>query len=729
MLSVASAQKLTVESMTVAGNDISARQYRVNDLNGQPCALVKVQLATRGAKFAGSVIGTPEFKNGVYWVYMPAGVKELEVQHDNFVPCHVTFGDYGIQPLQSLTTYVLTLLMPQGGTAEPVKLQKLTINYSPANAMVLIDSQPYQGNGRLELELPIGSHDYQIVAMGYIANSGSVNLTSSVPRTITETLTKAEPVQQSTVQQSTVQQSDNVQSAAATQSTSSTLSAVPSSASVSGAAVETFTVNGVSFNMVRVDGGTFTMGATSEQGRDAKDSEKVHIKLASGNIMTWSTYHDRKIKERLRALLVSGILIALKNERFKAEYKNYKTTSELVTNLFNSIKTQLEDSDVPDANKKSLVKGYEFITTNNSINNPSAEGKIYLTDLISTCDERINGFDVTHRYIDTISQFYIEFLRYANNDKGLGIVLTPPHITELFCELAEVDKNSVVLDNCAGTGGFLVSAMKRMLEDANGDISKERDIKKRQLVGIEYDEEIYTLLISNMIVHRDGRTNITHGDCFAVDTDAIRQKFHPTVGLLNPPYKNKGKGTEELEFVLNNLSMLEKGGRCVAIMPMSCVNDVTGKSYVLKKEILQEHTLEAVLSLPEDLFHNSKVNTVTCAVVLTAHIPYSDRKKTWFGYCRDDGFVKRKNKGRVDANHVWDEVKDKWVTAFINREVIPEFSVMRHVSADDEWCAEAYLETAYDRMTEADYLETVKNFYLFSMNNNADTDDNEEEED
>ena len=268
------AQELTVKSMTVAGNDISASQYRVNDLNGQPCALVKVQLATRGAKFAGSVIGTPEFKNGVYWVYMPAGVKELEVQHDNFVPCHVTFGDYGIQPLQSLTTYVLTLLMPQGGTAEPVKLQKLTINYSPANAMVLIDSQPYQGNGRLELELPIGNHDYQVVAMGYIANSGSVNLTSSAPRTITETLTKAEPVQQSTVQQSTVQQSDNVQSAAATQSTSSTLSAVPSSASVSGAAVETFTVNGVSFNMVRVDGGTFTMGATSEQGSDAFDDEK-----------------------------------------------------------------------------------------------------------------------------------------------------------------------------------------------------------------------------------------------------------------------------------------------------------------------------------------------------------------------------------------------------------------------------------------------------------------------
>ena len=181
--------------------------------------------------------------------------------------------------------------------------------------------------------------------------------------------------------------------------------------------------------------------------------------------------HDKKIKERLRALLISGILIALKNERFKAEYKNYETTEQLVNNMYAAICAELRRSDVPNRNKESLVKGYEFITTNPSINNSSAEGKRYLTDLISNCDSRINGFNVTHKYIDTLSQFYVEFLRYANNDKGLGIVLTPPHITELFCELAQIDKDSVVFDNCAGTGGFLVSAMKRMLENAGGDIA------------------------------------------------------------------------------------------------------------------------------------------------------------------------------------------------------------------------------------------------------------------
>lgn len=435
---------------------------------------------------------------------------------------------------------------------------------------------------------------------------------------------------------------------------------------------------------------------------------------------------EHKIKESKRALLISGVLMGLRNDAFKANYKNYKSTEDLVNNLYAAICSILDDSDVPESNKKALKKGYEFITTNSSINNK--DGKEFLTTLIDEADKRINGFMVTHKYIDTVSQFYVEFLRYANNDKGLGIVLTPPHITQLFVELAGVNKDSVVLDNCAGTGGFLVSAMKAMLEDAHGDIAKETAIKRNQLLGIEYDEEIYTLLISNMIIHRDGRTNITLGSCFDQDAEKIKAHHHPTVGLLNPPYKNKGKGTEELEFVLNNLSMLERGGKCVAIMPISCVNDVKGFSCVLKQKILESHTLEAVLSLPEELFVNSKVNTVTCAVVITAGIPHPKGKKTWFGYCRNDGFVKKKNAGRVDANHVWEDIKRYWVESFMNREVISEFSVMKEVTANMEWCAEAYLEADYSKLTVEDFEETVKNHVLFQLKCNEVSDKEEEGE-
>ncbi|GAB1458203.1 hypothetical protein MASR2M48_35110 [Spirochaetota bacterium] len=82
-----------------------------------------------------------------------------------------------------------------------------------------------------------------------------------------------------------------------------------------------------------------------------------------------------------------------------------------------------------------------------------------MENLIQSIDEKINRFIRTYKYYDTLGQFYIEFLRYANNDKGLGIVLTPLHITELFVDLAGVSSTSIVYDNCCGTSGFLISSM------------------------------------------------------------------------------------------------------------------------------------------------------------------------------------------------------------------------------------------------------------------------------
>lgn len=119
--------------------------------------------------------------------------------------------------------------------------------------------------------------------------------------------------------------------------------------------------------------------------------------------------------------------------------------------------------------------------------------------------------------------------------------------------------------------------------------------------------------------------------------------------------------------------------------------------------------------MPEELFHNSKVNTVTCAVIITAKKPHPKGKKTWFAYCRDDGFVKLKNKGRIDANHVWEDIKESWVNAYRNREVIDGFSVMREVNEKEEWCAEAYLETDYSQFTLQDYESTVKKYLMFHL--------------
>ena len=98
----------------------------------------------------------------------------------------------------------------------------------------------------------------------------------------------------------------------------------------------------------------------------------------------------------------------------------------------------------------------------------------------------------------------------------MGIVLTPPHIAELFNDLAETNKNSVVLDNCCGTGSFLVSAMRYMIKKSDGNKAKEKNIKEKQIVGIEKEQDMFVLSTCNMKIHDDGKSNIYYSSCFDV---------------------------------------------------------------------------------------------------------------------------------------------------------------------------------------------------------------------
>ena len=175
------AQELTVKSMSASSMDLSASQYERKDLAGQACGLVKVQLADEGAKFEGNVIGDTNYKMGEYWVYLSEGSYMLSVKHPNFFPLQINFRDYGISRIESKVTYTLILDME-------VNYQKLIINYTPKDAMVLLDSKPYHMDGHLELMLPVGSHDYVIAKEGYTTVEGVVRLNKGYPRTIMESL-------------------------------------------------------------------------------------------------------------------------------------------------------------------------------------------------------------------------------------------------------------------------------------------------------------------------------------------------------------------------------------------------------------------------------------------------------------------------------------------------------------------------------------------------------------
>ena len=171
--------------------------------------------------------------------------------------------------------------------------------------------------------------------------------------------------------------------------------------------------------------------------------------------------HSHKILESQRSLLISGILIALENKGFRKAFKEYDKPEALAEYLVNTVSNELKESNILGKKLDDLNIQYSLIKTDTSL----ASKSHVLRDLIISIDKNINNFIKSHEYYDVLGQLYIEFLRYANSEKGLGIVLTPLHITELFCDLAGINKDSIVYDNCAGTGGFLISAMRKMVKD------------------------------------------------------------------------------------------------------------------------------------------------------------------------------------------------------------------------------------------------------------------------
>jgi hypothetical protein len=187
--------------------------------------------------------------------------------------------------------------------------------------------------------------------------------------------------------------------------------------------------------------------------------------------------------------------------------------------------------------------------------------------------------------------------------------------------------------------------------------------------------------------------------------------------LIKEPIISKKNDTDEFEFILNNLECLVDGGTCIAIVPMQSALATSGKVFEFKKQLLSKHTLEAVLSMPDELFFNSKVGVVSCIMIFTAHKPHDKNVETYFGYYKNDGFEKRKNIGRTDVHGKWEDIKTKWVNYYKRRKEEPGFSIKKFVNAEMEWCAESYLETDYSTILEEDFEDTILNYVTFLVKN------------
>lgn len=429
-----------------------------------------------------------------------------------------------------------------------------------------------------------------------------------------------------------------------------------------------------------------------------------------------------------------------------------------------------------------------------------------------------NVIEVLEKYsgIDVMGEFYTTFLRFTKgNAKEKGIVLTPKHITDLFCDIAEyyydgkLDENVKIIDTCCGTGAFLISALNRIktniqYEYQSDEVKAQRYEKARRdsLIGVERDASMYALAYANMRFHGDGKSNLFNCSSLLIDSYApvdesgktfveagkvslseALKSFGPIdIGMINPPYsmdkkdnsstqeypivkkineiidKNKKlnkkikelkkktdgkdyadeiqnceqevreneselskleneftssgmrevaiqKGQDELDFIASMLHYLKVGGIGIAIVPMSCAGNSGSK---LRAELMKYHTLLACMTMPNQLFFDSHVGTVTCIMVFKAHIPHDSTKSVFFGRWIDDGFKVVPHNGRLDTGK-WKEIKQEWLNQMDGMADKDETKwLRRRITRLDEALPEAYIKTDYSKLTDKDFEKTLK---------------------
>lgn len=427
-----------------------------------------------------------------------------------------------------------------------------------------------------------------------------------------------------------------------------------------------------------------------------------------------------KMTEKLKPLFIAGVLIALQDEDFSNDYDKITSFNTLLESGLSAIERVLSDGEISNNKIKEIKNKFAEIGSVIKLRSTPLSDDNSLRWYINQLEMKIKPMmDYVGNTIDALGIFYHEFISYSSGDgNSLGIVLTPQHLTEFMADLINIDKESRVVDICCGSGAFLVTAMGKMFKEAATPEDIEY-IRKNNLYGIEQDSDIHTLALANMIMRKDGKSHILHGDCF--DKNTIK-KFknlkdtdgNPIVlnkGLLNPPYSQKDH--VELEFLEQELELITQGGEVAVVCPVSCA--IGAKFKEVRERLLEKHTLKAVFSMPDDIFYGQGAGTCVCVMVWEAKKKHDSKTSTFFGYYKDDGFIKRKKLGRVDAYERWEAIKAEWLRLYREREVVDGLTAKACVTHKNEWLCEAYMNTDYEKLSDVDFISTRNDYWAYLL--------------
>lgn len=435
--------------------------------------------------------------------------------------------------------------------------------------------------------------------------------------------------------------------------------------------------------------------------------------------------HKHGISEKIRSQLVGTCLLALKSD---VKYEGL-STKQIIGGI-EEIISNLLDKDLKRAEKLAILK--TKVLENQDVSNLKKEE---LQEILRHIKDNIMPFvnDKNKLGQDILNLFFTTFNKYVGKaDKNQAF--TPDHIVHFMCQVVGINRYSKVLDPCCGSGAFLVRAMTDAMDDCATN-KQAAKVKKENIYGIEYDETAFGLATTNMLIHGDGNSNVRQGSCFAMKSFIEQARIN--VVLMNPPYnaqrkhclpsyvqnwsKEKTQDPSQGFHFVHYIASSVKTGKLAVLLPMQCAIGASKELKKYKELMLEEHTLDAVFSLPPDIFHPGATASACCMVFTLGQRHSKSPQESFFGYFKDDGFVKRKNLGRVERTKpsstegVWADIESNWLDLYRKRKAKHALSVTKKITADDEWLAEAYIETDYSTLTKKDFEKAVREYASFNI--------------
>ena len=421
-----------------------------------------------------------------------------------------------------------------------------------------------------------------------------------------------------------------------------------------------------------------------------------------------------------KPLIVSGIMLALRETEFKNFSISDLTGDAIKTDgqkIYDAIDSNLKRANVSPAVKKDKILG-QFAFIKDTVKLNEIDEKLNKTPLKHFSEFLYSKIYRSIRYSksaeDYIGRFYGEFMSYSGGDgQTLGIILTPKHITQLFCDLLNLKPDDVVFDPCCGTAGFLIAAMHNMLKKADNDVQR-KNIRQNQLHGIELRPNMFTIATTNMILRGDGKSNLINDDFLKQDPNKLQLK-QATVGMMNPPYSQGSKQNPnlyEIAFTEHLLDSLSVGARCAVIVPQSTMTGKSKEEASIKENILKNHTLEGVITLNKDTFYG--VGTMPCIAVFTAGEAHPTDKICKFINFEDDGYKVAPHIGLLETESAKDKKQHLLDVWFDRIDSETKFCVKTTVEADDEWLHSFYYFND-EIPTEADFDKTIGDYLSFEF--------------